>query len=215
MTSGFYSIQRGVLDARSLRGLVDGICRSEYLGKSPLGEEFVNTRGFSVVFKREAIDEVKDRFPYLEPYLEAVVFDGSNAFYVNPLVLNESSKVSPHIDCRLLSPQNIRLIPNLVSVFYAQVSAEMKGGRLVLNVGSDNEVTVKPKTNEVVHFLGKVIHSVTEVTNPRKRVSVVCEQYNLEDDVLEVFPYFQLVCDRDFAPRVAIGRGVPSSIADA
>ncbi len=204
MTGGFYSIQKNVLDARSLRGLVDGICQSEYLGKSPLGDEFVNTSGFSVVFKREAIDEVTNTFPFLEPYLKAVVFDGINAFYVNPLVLNASSRVSPHIDCRLLSPENIRLIPNLVSVFYAQVSTKMQGGRLVLNVGTGNEVTLKPGTNEVVHFLGKVIHCVTEVKNPSRRISVVCEQYNLEDDVLKVFPYFQVICNEDIAPRVAV-----------
>lgn len=204
MAKGFYSVQKHVLDPCSLTNLLKGICESAYLGKSPLGEEFVNTLGYSLIFRRSSLGEVVANFPYLEPYLIAVMFEGTNAFYVNTLILNGTSKVNAHIDCRLLSPQNIRIIPNLVSVFYAEVSREMAGGKLILNIGKDEEVTLTPETNSVIHFLGKVIHCVSEVTNPERRISVVCEQYNLDDDVLEAFPCCQIITGQDFAPRVSI-----------
>lgn len=202
MAEGFYGIRKNVLDEEALSGLIDGICHSDFLGKSPLGDEFVNTLGFSIVFRRDAVDEVKSRFPYLRPFLSEVLFDDSNAFYINPLLLSNSSKVGAHIDCRLLPEQNTRIIPNLVSVFYAEVSQEMEGGRLILNLGAENETTILPETNSVVHFLGQIIHEVTEVVSDNRRICVVCEQYNLDDQLLSSFPYCELITDKDIAPRV-------------
>ncbi|MFZ5479048.1 MAG: 2OG-Fe(II) oxygenase [Myxococcota bacterium] len=175
-----------------------------HLGKSPLGAEFVNTRGFSIVFRRSALEEVKAHFPYLAEFLTGSMFPASNAFYVNPLVLEGTSRVDTHVDCRLVASQNVRIIPNLVSVLYVEVDPSMLGGDLVLQVEPGRTFAIRPSTNDLLHFLGTLVHSVTPVESPSRRISVVCEQYNLPEEVLEGFPEFQVICDNDVAPRVSM-----------
>lgn len=178
--------------------------QSPYLGKSPLGPEFVKTRGFSVVFRRSSLTRVKDSFPFLRAFLETAVFQSSNAFYVNPLLLSHQSRVDTHIDCRLLTEQNIRIIPNLVSILYVKAEAEMQGGELILNAGHEPEITLKLESNDLIHFIGNLVHKVTPVQSASQRICYVCEQYNLPEDALEAFPEFAILRDRDLAPRVSM-----------
>jgi hypothetical protein len=203
MSNRFYSISKDVMTSGDLQKIIDGICECKYLGKSPLGQEFVRTLGFSIVFRREALEDVVRHFPFLEVFLKTVIFCECNAFYVNPLVLHASSKVKAHIDCRLL-PGDIRIIPNLVSIFYAEISKDMQGGRLILNVGASNQVALTPEANSVVHFLGSTVHCVSKIKNPKRRISLVCEQYNLEEEILKGFPYCKVITDIDSAPRVSV-----------
>lgn len=193
MSQGFYSHKRDVLDDSLRAALIAGILGSEFYADSALGKEFVETKGFSLVFKRSAMDTVAASFPYLASLLEEVMFEESNAFYVNPLVLFGGSRVDPHIDCRVVSPDDVRIIPNIVSVYYAEVAKEMDGGRLILNSGKQNEIAVRTQTNELVHFLGNVVHHVEEIGTTHRRISVVCEQYNLDDELLAAFPQCEVI----------------------
>lgn len=191
MTKGFYHIQDNILEPDELSALLDGIRYSDYLGASPLGKEFVNTQGFSLIFKRLFLNKVQEAFPYLDRYLQSVLFAASNAFYINPLILQRQSRVDSHIDCRELQDKS-RIVPTLVSVFYAEIPNDMQGGELILNCDG-KEVTLTPKTNRVVHFLGRLLHRVTQMESNEPRISVVCEQYNLDDKLLACFPDFEIL----------------------
>ncbi|KWD61902.1 hypothetical protein WL68_21060 [Burkholderia cepacia] len=204
MFKRYFARASNVLTETELSSLKEGILNSEYLGPSPLGKEFVNSKGFSIVFRREWIDMVEHRFPYLRPFLDCALFEACNAFYINPLILEGSSRVDPHIDCRLIGDGNVRLIPNLVSILYVAVPRDVVGGSLVLNVGSESEVVVQPERNEIIHFLGSLVHAVTELRTSCMRMSVVCEQYNLADDSLLDFPAFSVLTDCRTTPRVTV-----------
>jgi 2OG-Fe(II) oxygenase superfamily len=154
------------------------------------------------VFRRSKFADVVQEFPYLRAFLESATFPKSNAFYVNPLILTGSSRVDPHVDCRLVVTENVRIIPTLVSILYVRADKGMVGGSLTLNVGPDQEITIDPKANHLIHFRGDLVHSVSEVLGEHTRISVVCEQYNLPEPVLLGFPEFEILHDRDVAPRV-------------
>lgn len=178
------------------------ILTSPYLGNSPLGPEFVKTGGYSVVFRRSALREVLAEFGYMSDFIDKAVFPKSNAFYINPLVMNEGSRVGAHVDCRLLLSQNVRIIPTLVSIFYVSADDDAEGGELVLNIGSVNEITLRPKRNDLLYFRGNIIHGVSPLVNAHPRVSLVCEQYNLTEALLDSFPTCQVIQEERIAPQV-------------
>lgn len=177
---------------------------SPYLGKSPLGAEFIKTKGFSLVFRRSSLNRVMEQFQFLRAFLEEVVFKTCNAFYVNPLLLSDHSRVETHVDCRLLPEQDLRIVPNLVSILYVKADPEMIGGELVLNVGHENELTLKLQSNDLIHFIGETVHKVTPVQGAVNRICFVCEQYNLPEEALQAFPEYALLRDKDLAPRVSL-----------
>ena len=76
---------------------------SPYFAINNLNRDFVNTKGFSVVFQRAGLAEVEQKFPYFKPYLDLALQPNCNAFYLNPLLLKEGSRVDPHIDRSLRS----------------------------------------------------------------------------------------------------------------
>jgi hypothetical protein len=191
MTAIFFQQPSGLDDAYRLQ-LVSSILQSNHFGPSALGREFVNTSGFSVVFKRERLETVVSNFPFFAELLEAALFDDSNAFYVNPLVLDENSIVEEHVDCRYIPESGTRILHTLISLYYAEIDEHMEGGDLVF-VTEGRDVTVKPKRNDIVHFVGSARHYVSKIVNPCRRVSVVIEQYNLDGDSLRAFPECHLV----------------------
>jgi hypothetical protein len=180
----------------------ESIPSSAYIGNSPLGPEFVKTLGFSVVFRRSVLAGVLEEFGFLRDFLGKAIFPKSNAFYVNPLVMGQGSRVAAHIDCRLLVEENLRIIPTLVSIFYVARSDEAIGGEITLNVGTASEVTLQPRQNDLLHFRGNLVHAVSEIRSSHRRISLVCEQYNLPEQVLEGFPAFNIIQDERAAPRV-------------
>lgn len=192
-----YAIKKYTFSEEYLAGLMHHLMSSPYLASSPLGKEFVNTKGFSIVFTRSQLSDVLESFPYLKIFLDAVLFPKCNAFYINPLVLQGGSRVDPHVDCRLVISENARIIPNLVSVLYVHAEPNITGGEFILNAGRDEETTIKPLTNLLLHFRGNIIHSVREVQGLHTRVSLVCEQYNLPDSVLRGFPGFEIIPGED------------------
>lgn len=77
----------------------------------------------------------------------------------------------------------------------------MRGGDLVF-VTDDGELSVRPNANEILHFVGSARHYVSKIANNCRRVSIVIEQYNLDDATLAAFPECHLVQEQsdDAAP---------------
>lgn len=197
-----YQLKHSVFDQRVTEALVDGVLNSPYLGNSPLGPEFVKTKGFSIVFQRDAMEALISAFPYLCQFLDCCVFPKSNAFYLNTLIMTDGSRVDAHIDCRLVVSQNMRIIPTIVSIFYASADPA-GGGHLTLGTGTPQATTIAPKPGDLLHFRGDIVHDVSPYMSQSPRINVVCEQYNLTSELLDDFPIFEVITQAtDAAPRV-------------
>ena len=164
---------------------------SPYLSASQLSESFSQTRGFSVVFKRSGMERLENSFPFLAKYLELILVDSCNAFYLNPLVLEQGVGVKPHIDSSL-STEELKLNPQIVSVFYVSVPEDMKGGELVLQKRNGQTAQIKPQSNSLLHFKGDLKHFVNPVQSCQPRISLVCEQYQLSEENLKKFFEFKI-----------------------
>ena len=174
---------------RSLRKQIGG---SRYFAVNTLNRDFVGTRGFSVVFRRESLPRVRREFPSFEPYLALALRPDCNAFYLNPLELVASSRVDPHIDRSLRSYSVHVGTPVTVSVLYVEVPPAMRGGVLVLARGRKQLARIQPATNLLVTFDGDLTHSVTRMEGSGARLSLVCEQYRLTGEELEEIPKYAI-----------------------
>lgn len=148
----------------------------------------METKGFSVVFQRAGLTAVEEQFPCFKPYLDRALQPLCNAFYLNPLMLRQGSRVDPHLDrslrsyCKTIDP------PVVVSVLYIQVPPELYGGDLVLRYRKRNVGQIKPRVNTLLYFQGDLTHAVTAVNTPGTRLSLVCEQYHLSESELREIP---------------------------
>ncbi|QYX30890.1 2OG-Fe(II) oxygenase [Sphaerospermopsis torques-reginae] len=188
----YYQLQTNVLPNNYLNDLWGEIQSSPYFAINNLNRDFINTKGFSVVFQRQGLTTVENKFPFFKPYLDLALQPNCNAFYLNPLLLKEGSRVDPHIDRSLRSYCKTIEPPNLVSVLYVRVPENMEGGELVLKSAKRQIGQIKPQANTLVYFQGDLTHSVNAVKTPGNRLSLVCEQYNLTEDELEEIPVFTL-----------------------
>ncbi|MCU0534303.1 MAG: 2OG-Fe(II) oxygenase [Hydrococcus sp. Prado102] len=161
-----------------------------YLAINNLNRDFVDTKGFSVVFQRSEIAKVKRQFPFFKPYLDQALQPTCNAFYLNPLLLQKGSRVDPHIDRSLRSYCKTVEPPMVVSVLYIQVPPDLQGGELVLRSYKKQIAQIKPEINTLLYFQGDLTHSVNAVQTPGMRLSLVCEQYSLSESELEEIPTF-------------------------
>jgi Rps23 Pro-64 3,4-dihydroxylase Tpa1-like proline 4-hydroxylase len=77
-------------------------------------------------------------------------------------------------------------------VLYVQVPADLKGGELLLRQGKRQVGRVVPQVNKLVRFQGDLSHEVSAVAPnvTGRRMSLVCEQYQLEAKVLGEIPTF-------------------------
>jgi hypothetical protein len=186
----YYTETRSRFSPEYLVELRKRIHQTPYLAPNNLTTDFVGARGFSVVFKRSSMDQVKARFEWMAPYMDALLDPDSNAFYFNPLLLVASSRVDPHIDrslrayCRTVEP------PRYVSVLYVTLPEAMSGGQLVLSHGKREVGRVTPEVNKVVRFQGDLLHHVTPLGPEARgeRLSVICEQYDLPEALLAMIP---------------------------
>jgi hypothetical protein len=173
-----------------LKSLAKQIRASKWFVVNTLNRDFVGTRGFSVVFRRESIERVGREFPFFKPYLDRALRADCNAFYMNPLQLVAGSRVDPHID-RSLSGYCTTVDPPVqVSVLYVEVPPAMRGGRLVLERGRRQLGRVTPTENTLLTFHGDLMHSVDRVDSEGARLSLVCEQYCLTPDEMEQIPSY-------------------------
>ena len=188
----YYQQQTNAFPQAYLNDLWGEINSCPYFAINNLNRDFVNTKGFSVVFQRSGIAEIEQKFPFFKPYLDLALQPNCNAFYLNPLLLKEGSRVDPHIDRSLRSYCKTIEPPNLVSVLYVRVPADMEGGELVLKSHKRQLGQIKPQTNTLLYFQGDLTHSVNAVKTPGNRLSLVCEQYNLSESELQQIPQFTL-----------------------
>jgi hypothetical protein len=161
-----------------------------YFTINNLNRDFVGTKGFSVVFQRSGLARVEKQFPFFKPYLDLALQASCNAFYLNPLLLERGSRVDPHVDRSLRSYCKSIEPPTVVSVLYVRVPANMEGGELVLSCNKRQVGQIKPKNNTLVYFQGYLTHSVNAVNTQGSRLSLVCEQYSLNESELQHIPEF-------------------------
>lgn len=186
----YFSESRGRFSQAYLRELSTRIHQSPYFASNNLTSDFVGARGFSVVFRRSGLSQVKHRFAWLVPYLDALLDADCNAFYLNPLMLGAGSRVEPHVDRSLRAYCRDVETPRLVSVLYVALPEAMQGGELVLRHGKREVGRITPEVNKVVCFQGDLMHWVTPLgpESRGERLSVVCEQYDLPPDFLAQIP---------------------------
>ncbi len=188
----YYHQQLSAFPGNYLSDLQGQIQACPYFSINNLNRDFVGTKGFSVVFQRSGLAQVEQQFPFFKPYLNLALQPTCNAFYLNPLLLKEGSRVDPHIDRSLRSYCKTIEPPMLVSVLYIQVPSDMKGGELVLHRQKRQVGQIKPQMNTLVYFQGDLTHSINPVKTPGTRLSLVCEQYSLSEDELQEIPQFTL-----------------------
>ncbi len=187
-----YAHRHNAFPIEYLNELRSQIQSCPYLAANLLSHNFAGTKGFSVIFRRSGIGEVERHFPFFETYLKVALKQACNAFYLNPLVLENGARVEPHVDCSISSYDMVFTIPNLVSVLYVQVPDNLQGGNLVLQAG-EHQVGIQPRTNTLLYFRGDLLHSVNEVKSSQPRISLICEQYNLSETRLQQIPEFEIV----------------------
>lgn len=185
-----FTLRPDAFDAAALARLARQVRACRWFTVNNLSRDFVGTRGFSVVFRREGEARVRREFPFFAPYMDRALRADCNAFYLNPLELSAGSRVDPHIDRSLRSYLPEIDPPACVSVLYVEVPAGMRGGRLVLARGKRHLGRVEPAAGALVEFEGDLTHSVERVESQGLRLSLVCEQYRLTDDELARIPGF-------------------------
>lgn len=189
------------------KDLRQAILDSPWLGATTLNMRFASTWGFSVAFRRQGLGRVRQTFPSFQCYLDRVMENRYNAFFLNPLVIFRGGQVEAHIDCSLrsytapLEPP----YPGKVSVYYAQIPKDLEGGELQLtNLKGRLIESVRPVPNMIVQFDGDLMHQVTpfhgsdDAQLDRARISLVCEHYDLPDNLLSRIPDFHLESSRKF-----------------
>ncbi|MGA7936820.1 MAG: 2OG-Fe(II) oxygenase [Kovacikia sp.] len=175
-----------------LRELQGQILACPYFAVNNLNRDFVGTKGFSVVFRRSHLSTVEQQFPYFKPYLQQAVLAECNAFYLNPLLLKAGSRVDPHIDRSLRSYCKTIQPPSIVSVLYVEVPPDLEGGELVLRSHKRKVGQINPQANTLLFFQGDLTHSINPIISSSSRLSLVCEQYSLDDAQLQEIPEFRL-----------------------
>ncbi|MDZ8106197.1 MAG: 2OG-Fe(II) oxygenase [Nostoc sp. DedQUE12a] len=188
----YYSLRVETFNPDYLSLLEMQILSSPYLAESQLSNDFAGTQGFSVVFKSSEVNQVKQHFPFLQSYLDTVLLPICNAFYVNPLIIKGGGRIKPHVDSSISGYCKPNTIPKFVSVFYIRVPSDMKGGELVLLKEGVQVGEIQPQRNTLLYFKGHMKHSVNQVETSEARISLVCEQYILNETLLEKVPNFKI-----------------------
>jgi len=188
----YYSQTPQAFAALYLNELYGQILACPYFATNNLNRDFIGTKGFSLVFQRSHLNEVYRQFPYFKPYLSRILEAGCNAFYLNPLGLEKGSRVDPHLDRSLRSYCPTITPPLVVSVLYIKVPKDLVGGELVLRSGNRLVGQITPQTNTLICFQGDLIHSVNQVLTAGVRLSLVCEQYSLDEGQLWNIPKLHL-----------------------
>ncbi|GAB4378287.1 MAG: 2OG-Fe(II) oxygenase [Elainellaceae cyanobacterium] len=186
----YYHTQPNAFSIAYLNDLRGEIQSCPYFTVNNLNRDFVGTKGFSVVFQETGLAAVERQFPFFKLYLDRALQPGCNAFYLNPLMLQQGSRVDPHIDRSLRSYCKTIEPPLWVSVLYVQLPSDLQGGELVLRRGKQQVGQIKPQINTLLHFQGDLTHSVNPMQSVGTRLSLVCEQYSLDPAELWEIPEF-------------------------
>ena len=187
-----HSVHADAFPPAYLRSLKRRILSSPCFTTNTLNRDFVRTRGFSIVFRADSRERVEREFPFFGAYLARALRADCNAFYLNPLQLERGSRVDPHVDRSLRSYCKEVSVPVTVSVLYVDVPADLRGGALVLARGKKQLARLAPATGTLLYFDGDLTHSIEPMESEGARLSLVCEQYALDEDELERVPSFAI-----------------------
>lgn len=196
------------LSPAAVTSMRDALMHSPLLGPSVLAGGFAATRGFAVMFRRDGVARLESLVPALAPFLAAVLpWPGASAYYLNLLVVPAGAQVEAHDDGTLTTACGLpRAAPARVSVLYLQ--SPRRGGALRLHRVLGPATTVLPVEGTLVHFRGDLVHSVATV-HEGLRISLVVEQYALDDAALEHVPRCQLASEGHFERVLASARARP------
>jgi hypothetical protein len=181
-------------DLETIRSYILG---TTLLGETNLTSQFSGTYGFSVTFRREALSDVKDRFPAFAPFLDAALLPGCNAFLLNPLLIQNGRGVENHLDKSMMFYGAGIDCPIAVSVLYVQVPQQLAGGALRLYHRGRQVAVLEPRPGALVTFRGDLVHEVVAVEAgapelSAARISLVVEQYRLPEELLARVPEMEL-----------------------
>ena len=208
---------------------------SSYVGRSPLIGTFQASRGFAVTFRREGLETVAERLPFLMPFIERVLRPRSyrplwslwertinvladrrpNLFYVNLLLVPPGAGVGHHVDATLRSAIGLPdALPRVVSVLYLQYAAHWKGGLLRLSRDDRRVGDIQPRKCTRVPSRGDLAHEVTpvdlEADEDRVRASLVCEQYCVAEAMAARLPPFSVRSQGRFQYFLDKTKGAPA-----
>ena len=191
--------QPDTLRQNDLATLRSAVLDSPYLAESDLNEGFTGTKGFSLLFRRDQLERAKEWMPCLVPYFESVLKPKANAFFLNPLVIYGGGAVKAHADKTLSSYLESVPYPFCVSVLYLTLPSPRTGGNIVFHRWFGRH-TVRPQENLLLEFPGWLKHEVTELKSESEspRVSIVLEQYQLQEDKLKELVAWHLDTNRPF-----------------
>lgn len=194
----------GVFEQAFLDQTAQFVRHHPLLSVTTLNTGFSGTEGFSIAMTRSGLPRLEKSFPLFHRYLEKVVPDRCNAFFINPLVIAEGSRVAPHIDRSLSSwcRPDLPPYPLKVSVLYLEVPPDLVGGRLLLHpprLAFLKKPEIVPQTGLLFEFRGDLRHEVAEVRQAKTpRISLVMEHYELPPYLLRKIPDFFVRSKRPF-----------------
>jgi hypothetical protein len=196
-------VESDALGSHIVSDIANGIITSGLVGENPLSRGgFAGTQGFAVKFRREALDTLIKLMPWTQPYFDKILDENvtrqfsadkleksqPNAFYLNALVIPPGSGTRLHVDDSL----DGRTKPSLVSVLYLETVP--LAGLLYLCDGNWPVGLVNPRPGMIVHFRGDLTHGVTNTPlSSVVRLSLVCEQYFLNEEKIGLCPRLELV----------------------
>ena len=175
------------------------------LAGTTLNTRFSGTEGFSIALTRSGVPRLKTSFPLFHEFLEKTTPDRANAFFINPLCINQGAHVAPHVDRSLNTWTRPELppFPIKVSVLYLDVADDLEGGTLLLYpplMAFHRKPRITPQTGLLFEFRGDLRHEVAAVVkSSRARVSLVMEHYEMPPYLLRKIPEFYVKSSRDFA----------------
>jgi hypothetical protein len=196
-------VESDALERHIVRDIANGIVTSGFVGENPLSPGvFAGTQGFAVKFRRDALERLIKLMPWTQPYFDKILDENvarrfcagrlensqPNAFYLNALVIPPGSGTRLHVDASL----DGRTTPSLVSVLYLETVP--LGGLLYLCDANWPVGLVNPRPGMIVHFRGDLTHGVTNTPSSSVvRLSLVCEQYCLNEKKIGLCPKLELV----------------------
>jgi hypothetical protein len=221
-----FEFQEGFADKAQLQALQAELSSHPLVGPSPLKGSFYQTRGFAITFTRAGIPKLKERFRSLIPFLDATcskplagpkslwprrsqAAERATLFYLNLLLVPAGTWVGRHIDATLRGKHGLtEILPRRVSVLWLETPSELEGGKLELFDGTKLLENIQPKEGNLVHFRGDLAHGITPVVMNAEptadnlalvRASIVCEQYLLAPEELDLFEPFKVQSKAGFS----------------
>ena len=190
MFEKFYTATPNLLQPEQVAQLIEDISQHPLLSENLLDQVFEGSKGFSLVWKKglRSDHELSTNYGWLDSFLKAIIEPDTNAWYLNPLVINQSGDIGAHKDQSLQPYCGQQIYPRWVSVLCLEIGPDSSGGVLELYWEGAKIAVIDSKPNQLVRFVGDLDHLVTPYSGTSPRITVVCEQYKLNPEQLEKVP---------------------------